>query len=390
MSMFTNEASLLPIGEEESFEIVEEPTLGNGVAEADLKKAKSNTAVLEHEAEKNILEMQRLLGKSKTRSASRSEKGRLLSLNSKLSALKKDIEESRTVEEDTEVTLLRSKTRSKVTGVKLAMKEKDIRRALQVVQSAESVDIAFVVDCTSSMGPYISSVKESIQGIVERVRATNQSMNLRLAIVCYRDMGDSPRFEVLDFVTSVDLFKGFLANLSAIGGADIPEDMAGALKETNKLSWTHPSKVAFIIADAPCHGMEFHSCSDSYPNGTPGVDIIEELLRLQKQAGQGTMSLTFGRITNQTDLMIESFQGSGISIDQVGIEEARKLTKTVTASVRKSIFKTVTTKRMPGASVAFAPISSIGDLLKTGHRSKRTSTGLKDYTISPSHPKTID
>lgn len=115
--------------------------------------------------------------------------------------------------------------------------------------------------------------------------------------------------------------------------------MAGAIKEANKLSWSNPSKVTFIIADAPCHGREFHTCGDSYPDGTPGISIIDELDRLQKLGPQDTMTITFGRITEQTDVMIQCFHKNGISVDEVGIEEASKLTKTVTASVRKSIFK---------------------------------------------------
>ena len=90
------------------------------------------------------------------------------------------------------------------------------------------------------------------------------------------------------------------------------------------------------------------------------------------------MTIAFGRITSQTqtDLMIDHFQSHyGITIDQVGIEEASKLTKTVTASVCQSIFKTNTTMKKPVATVAFELILSVEGLLKTGHSS------LKGYTI---------
>ena len=109
--------------------------------EAELNKSKARTAVLAHEAESSILELQRLLGKTNTGTATRAEKDRLLSLNSKLSALKMDIKEAKTIEKDTELKLLRSKARGKVADVKLAIKEKDIRRALHAIQFAESVDM---------------------------------------------------------------------------------------------------------------------------------------------------------------------------------------------------------------------------------------------------------
>ena len=99
-------------------------------------------------------------------------------MNLKLSALKADIKKAKTIEKDTEIKFLKSTVRSKVAEIKLVMKEKDIRRALHAVQFAESVDVAFFVDCTGSMAPYISSVKDSIKSIVDRVLATNQDTNL--------------------------------------------------------------------------------------------------------------------------------------------------------------------------------------------------------------------
>jgi hypothetical protein len=403
MNISVKEDTLIPsIWEEDEdlFEIIEDPSTTEAVllldcdlAEAHVEKSKARTAVLAQEAESNILELQRLLGKTSSGTATRNERDQLLSLNSKLSVLKKDIEYAKIVEEESELKLLRSRARSKVIEVKLAVKENDILRTLHAVQSAESVDIAFIIDCTDSMSPYIASVKDSIQDIIERVRATNNNLSLRLAIVGYRDINDHHlRFEVLDFVTSIDEFKSFLEGLSAIGGADTPEDMAGAIKEANNLSWSNPSKVAFLIADSPCHGSEFHSYDDSYPDGTPGICIIDELEQLQMLGPQNTMTITFGRITEQTDYMIECFREYGIPVDQVGIEEASALTETVTASVRKSIFKTssATGAGKSGLSVAFAPIVSIDKLLGTGHKSTKSLASLKDYTISPKLPSSID
>ena len=127
--MFTMEAVFLPmIGEEESFEIIENPKTNKAIekdlAEALLDKAKAKTAVLADEAELGIMELQNLLRKSKTGTATRAEKDRLLSLNSKLSALKKDIEGAKTFERDAELLFLRAKTTSKVEEVNLAMKKK--------------------------------------------------------------------------------------------------------------------------------------------------------------------------------------------------------------------------------------------------------------------------
>ena len=79
MSTFSREFEFLPIGEEEEFEIVMEGfeeeihPLDTDVVEADLEKKRAKTAFLADEAESNIIELQRLLGKTNTGTATRAE-----------------------------------------------------------------------------------------------------------------------------------------------------------------------------------------------------------------------------------------------------------------------------------------------------------------------------
>jgi hypothetical protein len=341
------------------------------------------TQILAAAAEKEMMELFNLLGKLKTSTATREEKDRAISLHAKLDVLKKDIANSKATESKTEMKMLHSVTRKKSAEVALAIKEKDIRSAIRAVCSAESVDLAFIVDSTGSMAPYIESVKSSIREIFRRILATNGNLNLRLAIVAYRDIGNTDRFEVLDFVSSVDVFTTFLNKLQAICNQDDPEDIAGAIQQANRLGWSQPSRVAFLIADSPCHGHEFHSLYDRFPLGTPGITILQELKLLSRTCGNGTMTLMFGRITQRTDIMLKRFQENGIEIDVVGIEDVGKMTKVVTKSVRKSIFKTMTVTSGGGKSVAFAPISDVNALLKSSARASRTSASLKNYVIIP-------
>ena len=62
----------------------------------------------------------------------------------------------------------------------------------------------------------------------------------------------------------------------------------------------------FHIADNPCHGREFHSgmIPDNYPNGDPyGLKMGPLFDRINNKQIQ----YFFGKITDQTDKMLEKF-----------------------------------------------------------------------------------
>lgn len=353
--------------------------------------AASRTASLAAVAEKEIAEVNDLLGKLKTGTATRNERDRLKSLSGKLSELRKEVEASKHRESEMEMKMLRSSSKRKATELKKAIKEKEIRSVVRAVCAAESVDLAFIVDCTSSMRPHIAAVKNSIKDIVQQIRRTNGNLNIRVSMVGYRDFCDGPnQFTVLDFVSSIDDFENFVDGVGAIGGGDTPEDMAGGIQKANSLDWKNPTRVVFLIADAPCHGSEFHSFDDSYPKGSPGVDIQMELKRLlaNHDSQSGSMTVHFGRIHHGTDSMIRRFKQLGISLEVVGLHDISKLTASVTTGVRRSIFKTMTVSG-GGASKAFsfAPVDDIESLLRgTRHSRTGTSVSLKDYCVLPRLP----
>jgi hypothetical protein len=135
-----------------------------------------------------------------------------------------EIDVSKTRESDAEVKLLRSTMHRKAMDVRKSLKEKEVRSVIRAVCAAESVDLAFVVDCTGSMSSYIVSVKRSINDIVRRVKSTNGNLKLRLAMVGYRDLCDGPKqFEILDFVSSGDEVSVALHGLHVSGDEWLPD-----------------------------------------------------------------------------------------------------------------------------------------------------------------------
>lgn len=109
------------------------------------------------------------------------------------------------------------------------------------------LDLAFVMDCTGSMGSYIQNatevwniffcinlnfdiflnfyIKKSIRKIVEEIVSMEKS-DVRLALVEYRDHPPQDSTFVVrehDFTESIKEMKKWLENCRAEGGGDTPE-----------------------------------------------------------------------------------------------------------------------------------------------------------------------
>ncbi|PRW58505.1 n a [Chlorella sorokiniana] len=153
------------------------------------------------------------------------------------------------------------------------------------------VDVCLLVDCTGSMHWCIEAVKAKAREILELAPRVHPDAITRLAFVGYRDYGDThSRFVVHDFVGKGDLHRlqALVGGVDAFGGADGPEDVAGALQ------------------DFPCHGTRYHSLADdSYPAGDPDGLVPEELL---KKLVVNRVDYNFARITRHTDKMVDIFK----------------------------------------------------------------------------------
>jgi von Willebrand factor type A domain len=264
----------------------DEPWLAPGAAPADeeqrekritisLRTEESRARELARKAESRMAELSGLLGKLKTTgTATRAEMDRAARLDEEIEAVARDAADSMARAKGLELDRARAVTGRKTAELLRAIKTRDIQEVILSVRAAESVDLAFVIDATGSMAPHIASVKSSIRSIVAKIKKTNPDLTLRLAAVAYRDLSDGKeRSESLGFVPSVGEFEEFLQTVKAKGGGDEPEDMALGIQIANGLAWKNRTRVVFVIADAPCHGREFHNLEDNYPSGTPSINI---------------------------------------------------------------------------------------------------------------------
>lgn len=211
--------------------------------------------------------------------------------------------------------------RLKTPGItELNLRKEQVNEIFKKVRAARNLDLCFLVDVTASMESYIAGVKNSIRNIVDKLTSKSEAVGkqsivkkIRLAFVGYRDFGDKPQFAIFPFNHSVNQFHKFCESVKAFGGDDAPEDVFGGLfKALWQLSWKKDgwTRMLFHIADCPCHGREFHSYPvglDFYPNGDPRGSRAHTLKSLFDRINGEEIQYFFGKITNETDIMLEKF-----------------------------------------------------------------------------------
>lgn len=148
-------------------------------------------------------------------------------------------------------------------GSVTAIKAKAASAAAALDARKKGVDIAFLVDITGSMAPYLAEMLGRTKEIFHAASEVHAEAIKRVAFVGYRDIEDPipwglDRFRILDFVRAPDKFHNFLSGVRADGGGDRCEDIAGGLQKVLDLSWHSSTRVLVHLADFPCHGRQYH------------------------------------------------------------------------------------------------------------------------------------
>jgi uncharacterized protein YegL len=117
------------------------------------------------------------------------------------------------------------------------------------------VDVVFVLDTTGSMGGLIQTAKEKIWSIATTMASAQQTPEIRIGLVAYRDRGDSYVTKIVDL--SDDLDSVYAMDFEADGGGDTPESVNKALYDAvHNMSWSQEDQayqVIFLVGDAPPH-----------------------------------------------------------------------------------------------------------------------------------------
>jgi len=120
------------------------------------------------------------------------------------------------------------------------------------------VDLLFIVDITGSMGNLITEAKRRMKDILDRI-VKEYNIDLKVGLSFYRDHPSQEStfvtvtYDLDDVGKTVKVFD----TVTASGGGDTPEaGLDGIIDGISDMKWREGSRrVAFLIGDAPLHGM---------------------------------------------------------------------------------------------------------------------------------------
>ncbi|CAI4215899.1 unnamed protein product [Parascedosporium putredinis] len=117
--------------------------------------------------------------------------------------------------------------------------------AVGLFQNTCATDLLFLIDTTFSMDPYLEAAKNQVTSIVGDLSAAFfYKATLRVGVVSYKDHGDNPHIQSLDFTSKTDEVFAFLSSLYTRGG-DNHDSYAEPGSEPHGL--THPSILQQMI-----------------------------------------------------------------------------------------------------------------------------------------------
>ncbi|MDI3320315.1 vWA domain-containing protein [Pinibacter soli] len=157
------------------------------------------------------------------------------------------------------------------------------------------IEIAFVVDATSSMADELEYLKNELLDVITRAKASNSAAEVFSSAVFYRDRGDDYLTKVSPFTTDANTTINFIKDQHASGGGDFPEAVDAALdKAVNELQWSDDARtrLLFLILDAPPHHEQ---------------NVISSVqTSISKAAGKGikVIPITASGIDKETEFMM--------------------------------------------------------------------------------------
>lgn len=205
--------------------------------------------------------------------------------------------------------------------------------------AAPRIDVAFVLDATGSMGPWIEQARCRIKAIAADLASGDPAPQVRFGLVRFRDKTDAFVTQVVPFSDRIDEMAAALEATSASGGGDYPEAVLEGLDVAlTGLKWSAGDDVVrliYLVGDAP-------------PQVGPGRPAENDVVARALDAGIVVHSLVcgkgdsparphFDRFARYTEGRLFQVVGGGKTCDGVATGAGRKVAKAGTTDLGSAV-----------------------------------------------------
>ncbi|EGC34842.1 hypothetical protein DICPUDRAFT_34378 [Dictyostelium purpureum] len=245
-------------------------------------------------------------------------------------------------------TIKDSKTKKTLTREeRTEIRKKEIDLTFRAIRASECVDLLFILDCTGSMDLYIEQIKKDIVNLHENLKLKYSYLDMTFGFIRYTDFDQgNTKTSLLPLTKSTKEFVDFLELIKAEGGGDGPEDVFGGMDLIKTVPWRlNSTRVVIHIADAPCHGSEYHDFRDDHPDGDPnGIlldSLLEDISRLKLNYYFGHINLlNTGKMIDIFDKRIREISGNQTYISSFDSKDTSTINEKIFQSIEKSISTT--------------------------------------------------
>lgn len=194
------------------------------------------------------------------------------------------------------------------------------------VANLDAIELMFVVDTTGSMSDELEYLKVEIADVIAKVENQNPNVAISLALIFYRDYGDSYVTKCYDFTTDIAKQTQMIDNQSANGGGDFEEAVEVAMDKAVNAQWMsgNSTKIIVHVADAPSHEKDYAKWNQSV------LTAAEKGIKIITVASSGIDTLTEFLFRSQSMMTNSHYvfitNDSGIGNDHLEPTIAEKVT----------------------------------------------------------------
>ncbi|CAD8150678.1 unnamed protein product [Paramecium octaurelia] len=226
--------------------------------------------------------------------------------------------------------------------IQLQCEKAQFLKLKQTISQSNIIDIVFIMDLTGSMKPWKEEMDKAIYEIIQQFDSTNKGYQMRFGFVGYRDECDkNDKITYINLTHEIEEFIKQISKFEAKGGGDVAEDVVAGFEKALELNFSQHEEsllCTFLIADAPCHGRQYHDLKSDDKIDQVGENYFENALLRFKKIKECNFLCNI-KINNSTDKMFQKMQAVFPLLTITTKKEPKEICDQVLFTLRQSLSK---------------------------------------------------